>query len=172
MKYLYYKNIKKIPLNIKQQIENNISPIDDILNDLCSGYDTENYLFMILMDRKKLVGLLGIVYISSKMKKMMNLNFREKTYEIRDVFILPEYRGKGLCKKMIEEIKSHVIKYDIARRLKLHVLENNLSAFKCYISAGFKIYKNKLAKKWLNNNFEKYFGFKPKEEQYILTVKL
>ena len=64
MKYLYYKNIKKIPLNIKQQIENNISPIDDILEDLCSGYDTENYLFLILMDRKKLVGLLGIVYIS------------------------------------------------------------------------------------------------------------
>ena len=70
MKYLYYKNIKKIPLNIKHEIEKNIKSIDDILNDLCSGYDTENYLFMILMDRKKLVGLLGIVYISSKMIHM------------------------------------------------------------------------------------------------------
>ena len=172
MKYLYYNNIEKIPLYIKQQISENIHSVDDLLDELINGTDTKNYLFMFLVDGKKLVGLVGIAYLSSTIKKKMKLKFTEKTYHLGNVFIMPKYRGKGFCKKMIEEIKAHVIKNGIAKRLKLDVEENNIAAIKCYSSTGFYLYKNKLAHKWLNDNWEKYYGFKSTGKMLIYTIKL
>ena len=172
MKYLYYNNIDLIPLYIKQQISENLYSVEDLLNDLIRGIESENYLFMFLVDGKKLVGLLGIAYLSSTIKKKMKLKFTEKTYHLGNVFIMPNYRGKGFCKKMVEEIKSHVIKKGIARRLKLDVEENNIPAIKCYTSTGFHLYKNRLAQKWLNDNWEKNYGFKPSGKMLIYTVKL
>lgn len=58
---------------------------------------------------------------------------------ISNVFVKETYRGKGLCKKLIESL---VNSYDKGGFL-LDVNKNNVAAIKCYTSAGFKIGEEK-----------------------------
>lgn len=176
MKYHFYKDYKNVPMYIEKQIKNNIYPTNNPLlffkDDLIDGIQTNNYVMMFVTNNKELVGLLGIVYMPLHIKKLMNLHFSEKTFEIRNVFILPTFRGKGICKKMLIKINEYVIKNNIARRLKLDVYDNNIPAIKCYKSVGFHLYKNQKAQKWLNDNFKRIYGVRPKSKVLLYTIKI
>lgn len=176
MKYNFYKDYQEVPHYIEKQIGENIYSTDNPLlsfkDDLTGGLNTSDYIMMFVTKNEELVGTLGIVYMPFSIKQLMNLKFSEKTFEIRNVFILPKFRGKGICQKMLIKIKDYVIKNNIAKRLKLDVDEKNIPAIKCYKSVGFYVYKNKKAQKWLNDNFKKFYGFQLKNKAIIYTIKL
>lgn len=57
------------------------------------------------------------------------------SYLLSNVIIYPEYRGLGLCDKMLK----CVLKKYINKKVYLEVEENNIPAVKCYTKCGFKI---------------------------------
>jgi ribosomal protein S18 acetylase RimI-like enzyme len=74
-------------------------------------------------------------------KQIARCSIREKirgdfkgTYSLENVFIEPEYRGKGLCTKFLE----CVLKKYSDKTIFLDVLQNNEPAIKCYTHLGFK----------------------------------
>ena len=176
MKYHFYKNYLDIPKYIEKQVGDNIyttdNPLLSLKDDTVKGLDKNKYIMMFVTKDKELVGLLSIVYIPLSTKKLMNLNFSEKTFEIKNVFILPNFRGQGICQKMLTKIKDFITENNIAKRLKLDVSENNIPAIKCYKTIGFKVYKNTKAQKWLNDNFKKMYGFQLKNKSIIYTLKI
>lgn len=56
-------------------------------------------------------------------------------YRLSNVIIYPEYRGIGLCDKML---KCALKKYN-NEKVYLEVDKNNTSAIKCYLKCGFKV---------------------------------
>lgn len=56
--------------------------------------------------------------------------------EIQRIAVLPEFRGKGRGRKLLDELVNHAKKQG-AKVLALEVRESNLPARKLYISAGF-----------------------------------
>jgi len=63
-----------------------------------------------------------------------SISIKEKSYTLKNVFIEPEYRGKGLCTKFLTCVLK---KYN--ETIFLTVLKNNEPALKCYTNLGFKI---------------------------------
>lgn len=65
-------------------------------------------------------------------------NKKINTAYLSMVNVLAEYRGRGICKKMIKMI---VIRFNLKniKLFKLGVLSDNISAIKCYENNGFKI---------------------------------
>ena len=54
---------------------------------------------------------------------------------IEEIFILPKFRGRGLCHKFLEFIKQN---YDV-KRLRLEYTESNKKVVNLYEKSGFKI---------------------------------
>jgi len=53
-------------------------------------------------------------------------------YHLYNVYVTPEFRGKGMCKKIIDDAVSR------KKNLNLDVDPDNIAAIKCYRRAGFK----------------------------------
>lgn len=68
-------------------------------------------------------------------KKIAEATLRKKKdgYSLQNVFIIEEYRGRGLCTKFLECILK---KY--SEPIFLSVLQKNEPAIKCYTNLGFK----------------------------------
>ena len=68
--------------------------------------------------------------------KIARCSLKEKdgSYTLKNVFIEPEYRGRGLCTKFLECVLK---KY--TGTIFLTVLKNNDPALKCYEHLGFKV---------------------------------
>jgi ribosomal protein S18 acetylase RimI-like enzyme len=173
--YKFYNNIEKIPNNLYLELENNVMSIDNYLNSLLVNYfNTVNYNIMFIIEKisGNVVGVLGISYIPSSFKKKMNLDFKEKTYNVGNIFIFPKYRGKGICKLMLNKLINYVRTKKLATRLKLDVYETNISAIKCYVSIGFTKHNNQIADNWLNKNKKQLYGFELNNKMNIYTLKL
>ena len=56
-------------------------------------------------------------------------------YVIRDVFVLPEYRGRGYGKQMIDEITNHLLPKKMG--IVLYVSPDNDAAISLYKKSGF-----------------------------------
>ena len=68
-------------------------------------------------------------------KQIARCSVKEKDgHTLKNVFIEPEYRGRGLCTKFLECVLK---KYK--GTIFLTVLKNNEPALKCYEHLGFKI---------------------------------
>jgi ribosomal protein S18 acetylase RimI-like enzyme len=68
-------------------------------------------------------------------KQIARCSIKEKNgHTLKNVFIEPEYRGRGLCTKFLECVLK---KY--SGSIFLTVLKNNEPALKCYEHLGFKI---------------------------------
>lgn len=59
---------------------------------------------------------------------------------IHDVIVLKEYRGSGLCQKMLSKVEA-IAKERGCCKLTLEVLEGNSAAKKAYIKNGFEGYE-------------------------------
>lgn len=177
MTYIYeiYDSVKKIPDELKTELENNITTIDNYLASLLVNYfNTNKYYIMFVIEKinGNIVGVLGISYIPLSFKKKMKLDFNERTYNVGNVFIFPKYRSKGICKLMMIKLINYVKTKKIATRLKLDVYENNLTAIKCYRSIGFNKYNNNVATEWLNKNRKQLYGFELMSKMVIYTLKI
>lgn len=56
-------------------------------------------------------------------------------YHLYDLYLTPKFRGKGLCKTIVEHAVSR------KKNLNLDVDLDNIPAIKCYKKAGFKFVK-------------------------------
>jgi ribosomal protein S18 acetylase RimI-like enzyme len=79
-----------------------------------------------------------IVWLDGKRVGTISVN---KENEIGNVLILPEYRGKGLFKKVIK-----LIEKDFGKHLSLEVRVDNDDAIKVYEKLGFKLVAYKMTK--------------------------
>lgn len=100
------------------------------------------YSLIIKDNNNKLVGVARV--------DIGNVNkMGEECYVVRNVFIFPEFRGKGLCNKIMKIITyKQKIKYNKLPTLLL-VLKDNIPAIKCYEKNGFiknSVYDNEYIK--------------------------
>jgi len=79
---------------------------------------------------KELIGMAVFVFNSNTAIKHIA--------EIFAVYVIPEFRGKGVSKKLFDFIVKESKKKKIIK-IKLNVFENNISAKKFYLKQGFKI---------------------------------
>lgn len=89
-------------------------------------------------------------YSKSQIKRF---NLPNKTYEISDVFIFEEFRGKDLCKEMIEIILEEFSDFTF----KITVETDNIPAIKCY-EKYFQDYDNDENVNWLVHDIWKLKG--------------
>lgn len=88
---------------------------------LAAGDD--NYLFMVAEHEGKIVGMAGIIK-----------SFDEG--DLTNVATLPSYRGRGIARKVLEELINQASLQGI-NNLTLEVREHNVPAIKLYESFGF-----------------------------------
>lgn len=80
------------------------------------------------------------------------------------MYVSKEFRGKGIAKKLIEELIDRVRKLDDIEQINLTVIANNANAKQLYEKFGFKVFgSEENAIKWK----DKYFT----EEQMVLRMK-
>ena len=65
----------------------------------------------------------------------------QESYIIQDVFVKPEFRGKGYGKQLLEEIIAFLKPKN--RSIFLYVDSDNTIAIKLYTSVGFRLVKQK-----------------------------
>ena len=88
------------------------------------------------------------------------LNFTKEAYVIRDLFVFPDHRRKGYCKKLMNWINK---KYS-SKFMFLEVNDTNENAIKCYsflkpynnskLESIYELYNNEVTTKF--NNYTKY----------------
>lgn len=58
---------------------------------------------------------------------------------VSDIFIIPEQRGTGLARMLIDALAAHFTSLDLGvTRLRINALADNAIACKAYVKAGFK----------------------------------
>ena len=99
------------------------------LRDLIERSDSE---LLVLEDAGKLVGA-GYAQIR---KGKTYVKFEEYAH-LGFMYVLPEYRGRGLNQQLIEELKAWVLSQGV-REVQLEVYTENAAAVRAYEKAGFK----------------------------------
>ena len=157
---------------IKNQFEKTIYSIN-FIDKATDGYNNKNKkLFYAVYwtdpKNRKLVANCNIIYVPKQYKEKIFINNRRKMFEIRDLFILPEFRGNGYCSQFVDELSNHIKIHNVCKILKLDVLSTNEKAIKCYKRSNFKIYKNIDAAEYIEKNFINIYGFDPECQPYIM----
>jgi len=118
----FYKKIKK-DKNFENQMKNIYG---EIIYD--SYFIKEDTLFIFYQKE-------GIIVASLRINKKVESNTNNKYFQIRNVFVNPDFRGKGYCKKII----SHIIEILENEKLDiiLDVLPDNIPAISCYKGNNF-----------------------------------
>lgn len=99
--------------------------------EISSEMETENYEYYLIFNEDIIAGFIGFEY-----------HYEEKTTKLHRLYLLPEFKGKGLGKKaisfMAEKVREH---FD--HRIILNVNKNNV-AKKIYQKVGFTVYEEKI----------------------------
>lgn len=145
------------PLKIKQDYDELIPFYDTIFEKELSAKGTSVKSLLdemkALMPFFKILGIFsknfkhifdGFVYENhqGKIISTVNIGFSGNYWEIAMVATQPEYRRKGLAKKLIIKSIDHAKKYD-AKLCVLEVLEENEPAYKLYEKLGFHHFDTK-----------------------------
>lgn len=101
---------------------------NEILVEEMKNHPTSITLFILV--NKRAVGIVNAFmnYSTFKLKPYIN---------IHDVFVMPEYRRRGLSRRLISKIKEIALDNDCCK-ISLEVRHDNTVAQKCYQSEGFK----------------------------------
>ncbi|MEX1665209.1 GNAT family N-acetyltransferase [Zhongshania arctica] len=107
---------------------------DDVLANLCDALATvPNAATILIYDEQSPVALATALQSFSTFKCQPLLN-------IHDVIVLPEYRGRGLAKRLMAEIESLAVQRGCCK-LTLEVLQGNTAAKAVYQRCGFAAYE-------------------------------
>lgn len=71
---------------------------------------------------------------------MGKLNFEENTIHFGHVLVDPSKRGKGIGKEMLKTALIYAFEVFQVSKVTLAVFDNNVQAYNCYKSIGFKTY--------------------------------
>lgn len=105
---------------------------------------TQNNLVPAL--KKQLNNLIVLCYVDGKIAGISNCFFGFSSFKakpllnIHDFAILPQFRGMGLSKQLLDKVES-IAKENDCCKITLEVLENNHRAKKVYMAFGFEGYE-------------------------------
>lgn len=122
------KDISSIIPLIKELTENKFS--DSVLEDRFTEMITQNYECAVVYDGDKLVGVCGLWYCTR--------HYSGKSVEIDHVYIIEEYRNKGLGKEFMNWIDNYV-KNKGCESIELNTYVQNHPSHKFYYNQGFEI---------------------------------
>jgi GNAT superfamily N-acetyltransferase len=106
----------------------------DVLCNLCDTLATvPNAATLLIYDDQSPVALATALQGFSTFKCQPLLN-------IHDVIVLPEYRGRGLAKRLMAELESLAVERGCCK-LTLEVLQGNTVARAVYLGCGFAAYE-------------------------------
>ena len=83
-------------------------------------------------DGDELVGIMA--YFREERRKLAHRG------KVTQVYVKPEYRGKGIAKRILKELIDQAFAQDGLEILSLEVVASNLAAIKVYESLGFKAF--------------------------------
>ena len=116
-----------IPM-IQQLTSHNLS--EEILKERFADMVTENYECAVIYYKDKLVGVSGLWYCTR--------HYSGKSVELDHVFIVEDFRNKGLGKHFLEWIYNHV-KAKGVQTAELNTYVQNHPSHKFYYNEGFEI---------------------------------
>jgi len=151
---------------IVDDFDNNYWPWETMIQSKIGDF------LIIYMDlkNKELIGTVSIKKLNSKSKTQQGLNSVKGTIiDIKNVWIFPNYRGKGYCVKMLKRLKQLIKRRSLGDKLKLDVVENNQKAIRCY-NHILKRYENTDAENKLHTNFKSRYGFDPGDRKFIIMI--
>jgi len=106
-------------------------------------------MFFAITDDGKLVGMAGF-YCEEK-KKLAHIA------NIVRVYVSPEYRGKGIGKKLLLTVNENIKSKPEIKKIQLRVISTQTSACNLYKSVGFeKVGKQKMAVKVDDHFYDQY----------------
>ncbi|MGC9781166.1 MAG: GNAT family N-acetyltransferase [Candidatus Heimdallarchaeota archaeon] len=153
------------PLNLKQDFEELIPFYDQIFEKELSAKGASVramlsemkafmpfFRFMGLFSKNFRHVLDGFVYENSKGKivSTVNIGYSGNFWEIAMVATHPDFRRRGLAKKLIFESLDHAKKHD-AKMCVLEVLEENEPAYRLYRNLGFHHFDTRIKMRLKNN---------------------
>jgi ribosomal protein S18 acetylase RimI-like enzyme len=101
-------------------------------NDPIDVYEPEHKIFTIEGENDEKAGLIWIA------EREPFWRFEEKLVWIYNIHVLPEYRGKGLAKMLMEKIEEWT-KMKGYKIIALHVIDDNIAARKLYEVFDYKL---------------------------------
>lgn len=143
---IIYRNIKKV--DVETYWELRLSGLKNSPDAFGSSYEEsvgrsleeaakrineaeDNYILG-AFDGDRAIGMVGFMRESAM--KMSHKAF------IWGVYLYPEYRGKGIARKLMEDVLTHASSLAGLRQVKLDVATHNESAKKLYSGLGFETY--------------------------------
>jgi RimJ/RimL family protein N-acetyltransferase len=180
------KKRSKIPSSVLDDFETHLGLWSDLPTKFWETYFSKECYLVLMIDSHqlspRLLGTASLFYIPNSHAHTLNLpSPNTRTYELRDVFVLPPFRGQGLAGKMMEDIVQWGRRSNRFSRLKLDVWRSNLPAIRCYEKCGFqKLSSRHPATKWINipHNLFNMYGIQKNDfpipndtvDVYFLTV--
>ena len=109
--------------------ESNVHAAMEFLSDRLTQHDS--VIYIALSETGSIIGFVQLypLFSSTRMKKLWMLN---------DLFVMPEFRGQGVSKALIEAAKSLAIKTNSCGLL-LETEKSNAVANALYINTGFAL---------------------------------
>jgi len=133
LKRLEEKDYSKI---IKKKIT---YPKDNLIKkEFNEALKSRKHLILFVKEDKKIIGYLHSTFFS---------NPYSKGGYVEDIFIIKEFRRKGIAKKLINEFIK-ILKEKGYKKIHLSVNTKNIGAIKLYEKLGFEIYHYDLKKEW------------------------
>ncbi|MEM3696824.1 MAG: GNAT family N-acetyltransferase [Candidatus Bathyarchaeia archaeon] len=105
------------------------------------GLASKRNFLLVAKANKRLVG-----FALASIPKDYPLDVAESVGIINDVYVLPEFRGKGIGKKLVMECLK-IMKFHKVTAVRLIVLAQNETAIKLYEKLGFKAYQYGMIKR-------------------------
>ncbi len=132
------KELTKLRLAMRSEREEQFDGIDFegiVYEFFCSNISQGSHVEFLAIDDNKIVGTVGLsLYQVAPSQK----NISGKVMDLANVFVLPEYRGHGLARKLVNQ----AIKYAKEHGYGKIILNSAPLAKSLYESVGFKENKN------------------------------
>ena len=110
---------------LPEEAEKNAKEAFDLL--LPKGFDTQDQHFHIITSNRNKAGYLWFETRQTNGLKVIFINF---------IYILPDFRKKGIAKAALDRLKQMAIELK-AQQIELHVFGFNTEAIQLYLHAGF-----------------------------------
>jgi len=114
--------------------------INDLKKDIKRGIVGKHGEFILVAEGKKIVG-----FIFCETKKRPTIFKIKEIGFVKDLYIVPTHRKKGLGKRLVKEAEKRFKKKKL-KYVGLTSLISNKNALKAYDKMGFKEYKKELRK--------------------------
>lgn len=142
-----YKNFLQIGL-INDEESFRISPNDDLKTPFPTNETDDSFTIGAFLN-ENLAGIVSFARDGNDREKL-----RHKGILFR-MYVLPEYRGRGIAKVLIENVIKKAKLLDNMEQINLTVVTNNLNAKNIYSKFGFETFSSeKHAFKWKGKYFD------------------